>query len=72
MPSAILIEKLYAEIVLGCEEVNCDGVFVSSQLARQPVAAWAIRAAEEAESQGWSASETGKALCPKCSQAKHV
>src|SRR5437868_6201117 len=56
MPSQALIEKLYAEIIVVCEAPGCHETFICSKPAGQPVEAWAARAADEAESQGWTVS----------------
>jgi len=64
MPSPALIEKLYAEVVVGCETGGCRETFVSSEDPAEPVEAWSVRAAIEADRLGWTVSVAGKLRCP--------
>ena len=65
MPHHALIEKLHAEIVVQCQVGTCGDVFVPTEPPQEPVELWAIRAATEAETLGWSISTRSFVTCPK-------
>jgi hypothetical protein len=69
MPSPQLVDKLYAELIIGCEAEGCHEVFLPTEMASDPVEPWSVRAAAEAESLGWSLSPMAMVLCPKCSRS---
>jgi hypothetical protein len=69
MANPMLIEKFHSEIIVGCEAGSCHTAFVPTEPPCEPVEQWALRAAGEAEQQGWSTSPDARVLCPKCSKA---
>lgn len=72
MPARHLIEKIYAEIVVGCTSDGCKSVFIATEPASNPAEAWAMRAATEAESKGWRADACGHVFCAVCSLGSEV
>jgi hypothetical protein len=67
MPSPALVDKLYISVCVGCDYSACTALFVAkieSDEPLDPVDAWAVRAAEEAEQLGWSISEDCNVFCP--------
>jgi hypothetical protein len=65
-----LTERFYAEILVRCDAPTCREVFVASETPQEPIEAWAKRAAAEAETNGWSATQDDLVVCPKhCPQA---
>jgi Protein of unknown function (DUF2489) len=63
-----LIDKLYVELFLVCEEVGCTQHFECSEEPKDPIDLWAKRAAFEADLLGWRIAQNGQLLCPKCSK----
>ena len=70
MPNATLVDKLYAEIAIGCEVHGCGAVFSAQEAASDPVELWAVRAAAEAESRGWRVTRMNSVVCPLHDQGK--
>jgi hypothetical protein len=64
MPSSALIDRLHAEIVVTCEYGGCGVVFTATEQTSEPVELWSVRAATEAEIQGWAVAPPGRLLCP--------
>lgn len=64
MPHQTLVDKLYAEIAVVCEVIGCGRVFLAHEAARDPVEPWAVTAAADAESQGWSVTNKNSVVCP--------
>jgi len=64
MPHAVLAERLYAELTLGCEARGCGKVFLAKTRASDPVEPWALRAAAEAERIGWRVTGGNAIVCP--------
>jgi len=56
MPHAVLAERLYAELTLGCEARGCGKVFLAKTRASDPVA--------EAERIGWRVTGGNAIVCP--------
>ena len=69
MPSTVLVEKIYGEVIIRCQHPGCREVFLASvdgcESKTEPIDAWAIRAATEAEIQGWTSGLPEQVFCPE-------
>ncbi len=70
MTSAILIDRIYTYVCVQCDRPGCMEIVlpevtnIGNATATDPVDAWAIRAATEAENLGWSTNENHEVICP--------
>ena len=69
MPSSILVNAIYGEVIIRCQHPGCSELFIASvdgcEDRTEPVDAWAARAATEAEILGWTSGLSEHVFCPE-------
>lgn len=71
MTSAALIERICIYVCVQCDRTGCTETFIpevtsiGNENPTDPVDAWAIRIAKDAERQGWSTSQSNTIFCPR-------
>ena len=66
MPDPVLIDEFFLFLQATCRSIGCQNEFDPSEPlgAVEDIELWSCRSAEEAEAQGWVASNAGEIFCP--------
>ena len=67
MPDPALINEFFLFLQATCRSIGCYNEFDPSEPLGtvEDIESWSLRAALEAEAQGWIASNTGEIFCPE-------